>query len=66
MNNLVLLNGNKISGGINYITPECYSTEEREVGCWTDGKPLYQKTWDFGSDLSIASNTWVDTTMSVP
>lgn len=23
---------------------ECYSTEEREVGCWTDGKPLYQKT----------------------
>lgn len=23
---------------------ECYSTEEKEVGCWTDGKPLYQKT----------------------
>lgn len=22
----------------------CYSTQEREVGCWTDGKPLYQKT----------------------
>lgn len=22
----------------------CYSTEERQVGCWTDGKPLYQKT----------------------
>lgn len=22
----------------------CYSTSEREVGCWTDGKPLYQKT----------------------
>lgn len=48
MNNLVLLDGNKISGGINYITPECYSTEERVVGCWVDGKPLYAKTIDFG------------------
>lgn len=45
MNNLVLLDGNKISGGITYLTPECYSTEEREVGCWADGKPLYQKTF---------------------
>lgn len=30
------------------ITPvglgDCYSTEERHVGCWIDGKPLYQKT----------------------
>lgn len=23
----------------------CYSTTEREVGCWVDGKPLYQKTF---------------------
>ena len=22
----------------------CYSTSERQIGCWTDGKPLYQKT----------------------
>ena len=22
----------------------CYDTTEREVGCWVDGKPLYQKT----------------------
>lgn len=28
---------------------ECYSTEEREVGAWVDGKPLYQKTIDFGA-----------------
>lgn len=26
------------------ISPICYSEEEREVGAWTDGKPLYQKT----------------------
>ena len=25
---------------------ECYSTEERMIGCWTDGKPLYQKSFD--------------------
>ena len=26
------------------ISPICYSEEEREIGVWTDGKPLYQKT----------------------
>lgn len=25
--------------------PVIYSTEEREIGVWTDGKPLYQKTF---------------------
>lgn len=41
----------------------CYSTVEREVGCWVDGKPLYQKTIDFGAlpnttskNLSTPSN----------
>lgn len=27
---------------------DIYSFEERQVGVWTDGKPLYQKTIDFG------------------
>jgi len=26
-----------------------YSTEEQVVGIWIDGKPLYQKTYNFGS-----------------
>lgn len=26
------------------FAPVIYSTEEREIGTWTDGKPLYQKT----------------------
>lgn len=34
--------------GITYTTsnlqPIIYSTEEREIGVWTDGKPLYEKT----------------------
>ena len=32
--------------------PIIYSTEEREVGVWTDGKPLYQKTFDCGALLN--------------
>lgn len=40
-----LLRGSE--GGV-YL-PACYSTEERQVGCWKDGKPLYQKTIDFGA-----------------
>lgn len=34
-------------GNLIYL-PALYSEEEREVGVWTDGKPLYQKTvvWD--------------------
>ena len=29
--------------------PVIYSTEEREIGVWTDGRPLYEKTVDFGA-----------------
>lgn len=29
-----------------------YSTEEQVVGIWTDGKPLYQKTFDCGALLN--------------
>lgn len=38
-------------GGVIYL-PTIYSEEEKEVGVWTDGKPLYQITVDqtIGSD----------------
>lgn len=43
---LILLNGTAYSG---YDEPPCvYSEEEREIGVWIDGKPLYQKTVDCG------------------
>lgn len=29
------------------FAPEIYSLEEREIGVWIDGKPLYQKTFSF-------------------
>ena len=31
-------------GGGYQLQPVIYSTEEREIGVWTDGKPLYAKT----------------------
>lgn len=31
----------------NYMQPSMYSEEERIVGCWIDGKPLYEKTIKF-------------------
>ena len=42
--NSVMYNSSNI---LNY--PVCYSEEEREIGCWTDGKPLYQTTIHTGT-----------------
>lgn len=38
--------------------PMIYSYEEREVGVWVDGKPLYQKTITFTSTTILNINTW--------
>jgi len=49
--------------GINYgaggtpIQPIIYSEEEREVGVWTDGKPLYEKTFYY-STLNVSRTDW--------
>ena len=40
---------------------ECYSTTEKEVGCWTDGKPLYQRTWEFPSSVLVSYSSWTNT-----
>lgn len=54
-----LLRGSE--GGV-YL-PACYSTEERQVGCWSDGKPLYQRTFALSSPITVITNSWatVDT-----
>lgn len=46
--------------GINFGTqsPIIYSLEEREVGVWTDGKPLYQKTIYPASNVNTSNNAW--------
>ena len=51
-------------GNLIYL-PALYSEEEREVGVWTDGKPLYQKTIDVGSlssgqDIQVNAPSNVD------
>lgn len=38
-----------------------YSLTERVIGTWTDGKPLYECTYEFGSNLTCSSNTWTNT-----
>lgn len=43
--------------GEDQFQPIIYSEEEREIGVWTDGKPLYQKTIHTGA-LSNTTN-WV-------
>ena len=36
-------------GGVDGYPPLIYSDEEREIGVWRDGKPLYQKTFELGT-----------------
>lgn len=39
--------------------PMCYAEVEREVGTWTDGKPLYQRTFDL-SNTTFSDNAWTN------
>ena len=38
--------------------PVIFSSEEREIGVWTDGKPLYQRTYIFSNPVTLYRNTW--------
>jgi hypothetical protein len=42
--------------GTSYALPMIYSQDEREIGCWVDGKPLYAKTVEY-SDISFPNGT---------
>ena len=42
-----------------------YSTSEQVIGTWINGKPIYQRTWDFsGSPIMTPYAQWVDTGIS--
>lgn len=41
---VIFKNNVMYNGGDTLIQPIIYSEKEREIGCWTDGKPLYQRT----------------------
>lgn len=53
-----------INGDGSDFQPMIYSEDEREIGVWTDGKPLYQRTWTFSSTYEISPNSWVTTSIS--
>lgn len=54
-----LINITDITGGNDdRFQPVIYSTEEREIGVYTDGKPLYQKTIILPSAITIPAETW--------
>ena len=58
------LNTIKIASSIYSVEKpaDIYSTEERQVGVWVDGRPVYKRTYDLGSDVSVSYNSW--TTLS--
>lgn len=42
-----------------------YSTNEQIVGTWIDGKPIYERTWDFsGSPVMLSYANWVNSGIS--
>lgn len=47
-------------GGSSHV----YMTAEQSVSEWIDGRTVYERTWDLGSDLSCASQAWTDTGLS--
>lgn len=47
---------NGVGGGGDYFFPIIYSTEEREVGVWTDNKPLYEMVVDFGVTVQLRTS----------
>lgn len=54
-NNVISATG---GGGGMIMMSDYYSEEEQVVGRWTDGKPLYQKTWIFDNWVNFPNNAW--------
>ena len=47
-----------VNGDGQSFQPVIYSEEEREIGVWTDGKPIYQKTLTCTTDTNIGPDNW--------
>ena len=64
----VLIAGTGITIEDNVISSNAsisYSTTERIIGKWVDGRDIYQKVIDFGVDLSFTSTSWFDTNVRI-
>lgn len=63
----IIFNGTEYAGGSgNYFNPVIYSDTERVIGVWRDNKPLYQRSFDLGSDKSISHTSWYNAIVSIP
>ena len=49
-----------VNGDGSQFQPVIYSENEREIGVWTDGKPLYEKTFLYSG--SLQNDTWYTVT----
>lgn len=67
--NAETLGGVKVGAGLSIVNGVLsadaqlpnFSTDEQKTGRkWIDGKDIYFRTFDLGSDVSISQNTWVD------
>lgn len=47
-----------VNGDGSQFQPVIYSEDEREIGVWIDGKPLYQKTFLLSSSATLNKNSW--------
>ena len=54
----------KDSAGADGFPPLIYSDEEREIGVWRDGKPLYQKSFKFINSVTFDNGKTFDTNIS--
>lgn len=55
-----------VNGDGSQFQPVIYSENEREIGVWTDGKPLYERTFDLGSSgVVIPQQQWYVTDVDV-
>ena len=52
-----------VNGDGSQFQPVIYSEDEREIGVWTDGKPLYEKTIIFDNAIIVYYNQWATTTV---
>ena len=45
--------------------PYVYSTTEKIVGYWTDGRPIYKRLIELNTDVSLSANAWKNTALTV-
>ena len=54
-----------VNGDGSQFQPVIYSEDEREIGVWVDGKPLYEKVFIASSPISISGSGWIATSFAI-